>query len=137
MQRWKLDYLRGREGDPLEERKARVTVNSILRCAKSLFSERVLRFVELELPDPLPFEGVEFERVKAPRYRSEIDPKELTQAAFEELGDLEPEQLKIFLLALGVGLRRKEIDTLTWQQLDLERSIIRIETNEHASLKSD
>ncbi|MEM6820317.1 MAG: tyrosine-type recombinase/integrase [Verrucomicrobiota bacterium] len=137
VQQWKLQYLKEREGNPAEERSARVTVNSSIRCAKSLFSERLLKFIDLKLPDPLPFEGVEFERVgRATRYRSEIDPAALTKDAFEELRESAPEQFKIFLLAITVGLRRAEIDTLVWRQIDDANAVIRIETHEYAQLKT-
>lgn len=137
IQQWKLRYLRQRGDNPVEERKARTTLNTIIRCAKSLFSKKILKFVELELPDTLPFDGIEFERVGRTRYKSEIDPVQLTADAFDELKDQHPEQFKIFLLALGVGLRRKEIDTLTWSQLEPERGIIRVETHEYVSLKTE
>ena len=138
VQQWKLDYLKRRAGDPSEEKSARVTLNSNLRCAKSLFSQKILKFIDLNLPDPLPFEGVEFERVgRATRYRSKIDPSVLTQNAFEELKDDHPEQFKIFLLAIAVGLRRGEIDSLTWPQIDTERAVIRVEAHEYAQLKTE
>lgn len=40
-------------------------------------------------------------------------------------------------LALFAGLRRDEIDTLTWKQIDFANHTIRIETNEFTRAKSD
>ena len=74
VQQWKLKYLANRADDPLEEKKARTTLNSIIRCAKALFSKKALRFVEIDLPEPLPFEGIDFEQVRTTRYKSQIDP---------------------------------------------------------------
>jgi integrase len=43
---------------------------------------------------------------------------------------------KVILLGLGAGLRRSEIDTLMWDQIDWERRVISIETTEHTGTKS-
>jgi integrase len=40
------------------------------------------------------------------------------------------------LLALAGGLRRGEIDSLAWHQIDFEHSVIRIEPSETANLKT-
>jgi hypothetical protein len=44
---------------------------------------------------------------------------------------------KAFCLALFAGLRRDEIDTLTWKQIDFANHTIRIETNEFTRAKSE
>jgi len=44
---------------------------------------------------------------------------------------------RAFCLALFAGLRRDEIDTLTWKQIDFANSVIRIETNEFTRAKSE
>lgn len=48
-----------------------------------------------------------------------------------------PEMFKAFCLALFAGLRRDEIDTLTWKQIDFTNHTIRIETNEFTRAKSE
>ena len=48
-----------------------------------------------------------------------------------------PEMFKAFCLALFAGLRRDEIDTLTWKQIDFANHTIRIETNEFTRAKSE
>ncbi len=48
-----------------------------------------------------------------------------------------PEMFKAFCLALFAGLRRDEIDTLTWKQIDFVHHLIRIETNEFTHAKSE
>jgi integrase len=40
------------------------------------------------------------------------------------------------LLALAAGLRKGEIDTLSWHQIDFTRGVIRVEHTDKASLKS-
>ena len=43
---------------------------------------------------------------------------------------------KVVLLALGAGLRRDEIYTLQWKQIQWHRNAITIETTEHGGTKS-
>jgi len=40
------------------------------------------------------------------------------------------------LIALAAGLRKGEIDTLNWHQIDFERGLIRVEHTDTANLKS-
>lgn len=47
------------------------------------------------------------------------------------------QMFQIFCLALFAGLRRDEIDTLTWKQIDFAQQLIRIETNEFTRAKSE
>jgi hypothetical protein len=64
--------------------------------------------VNFSLPDPLPFDGVQFEPWQSMKYRSTIDIEALIKAANKELRATAPEGYKVFLLAVAVGLRRKE-----------------------------
>lgn len=151
VQKWKLAYVRENAGNDLaKERSAKVTANSILRKAKGLFSKNVLPFVEksLALPDPLPLEGVKFFPRQSTRYVSKIDFGALVGKAFKELPDLTPEPregeeptpgepFKIFLLAMGAGLRAKEIDSLLWRQVDLKAETISIEATPYFKPKSE
>lgn len=139
VQRWRVAYIRKAEGNPLQEKRARVTVNSILRNSKSLFSERkILRHMRsVPLPSPLPLAGVELDTVRPGRYKSEISADLLITAARNELAQEQPEAFKIFMLALGAGLRRDEIDSLLWDQVNWEAARIKVETNAHTAAKSD
>jgi integrase len=47
------------------------------------------------------------------------------------------QMFRAFCLALLAGLRRDEIDTLTWSQIDFSAHSIRIETNEYTRAKSE
>ena len=85
MQKWKLAFLKRAGSNPTKQRRAKTNVNSFLRQAKSLFSKKALRFLTLKLPDPLPFDGVQFEPRQSMRYHSVIDPWTLIAAAQVEL----------------------------------------------------
>jgi len=137
VQAWKVRYLKAHESNPAQYKRAKRTVNSLLRNSKALFGKKSLRFIELSLPDPLPFDGIEFEKVGKPHYKSEFNSDELIKDAQGELADSQPEAYKIFILALAAGLRRGEIDTLMWSQVDFESKAIRIEATAYGGTKSD
>ena len=89
---WKMDYVKAAGHDPRALAKARHTVNSNIRCSKALFAPRILkRLRDVELPDPLPFSEVEFEKQGSMRYRSQIDPEALFIAARSELFEAKPD----------------------------------------------
>jgi integrase len=138
---WRDAYV-GRHPSGSEERThAEHTVNGILRNARALFAKRVLKRVlskcsNLALPSPLPFEGVEFipERESDYFYTSEVDAKQLIEDAFKELSG---NHLLIFVLAIGAGLRRNEIDKLPWAHVDLPTGTVTIAPTKYGRLKSD
>jgi len=117
-------------------RRAKVSVNSLIRQAKCLFSPKITRHLELELPDPLPFHGIEFEPRPSLKYRSGFDVHKVIQAAINELSETQPELFKIFLLAVMVCLRRKEIDLLEWESFLWGANVIRIEETKYFYPKS-
>lgn len=136
---WKNKRLRSAEGDPLAKRRAIVTVNSLMRNAKSLFGKKLLPFIEqsVTLPRPLPFEGVALEKEPSLRYISKMDPIAILAKAREELAESEPEAFKVMILALICGLRRAEIDNLLWRAFDFAGSSMRVESSEFHELKSE
>lgn len=144
--KWKVRQLKQASGNPLELKHAGVTIRSILLSSKALFSPSIRRHLIVRLPSRLPFEGVELPEVGKSRYKSEINPGLLLQQAQRELAEgfqgekaplnPRPELFKIVLLALGAGLRRDEIDTLQWKQIQWHRNAIVIETTEHGGTKS-
>jgi hypothetical protein len=134
VQKWKLTFLRRAGSDPLKQRAARISVNSLMRQAKSLFSPTVLKFVSLDIPGSTPFAGVKFEQRQSMRYRSSFDIEQLIEAAQKELPE---EQLKILLLATMAGLRRNEIDKLEWPAFRWREGVIRIEATRYFHPKSE
>jgi len=85
----------------------------------------------------LPFDKVSFEPRQSMRYRSTINVEELTRAAHEELAQKNAPAFLAFLLALGAGLRRIEIDRLEWSAFRWAENVIRIEPTEHFDVKSE
>jgi integrase len=136
VQRWKLAYI-GRAGNaPDARRRAENSAASLIRCARSLFSEKARKYAgaELILPDPLPFAGVELPKKGNTTYQSKIDAGELIAKARQELTG---EPFKIFTLGLLCGLRKREIDLLIWDQVDFTKGLIRIERTEYFQPKSE
>lgn len=151
VQQWKLAYVKRAGDDPLKQRSAKNSANSILRKAKALFGRKVLPYVSknLILPDPLPLTGVDLFPRSSMRYVSKIDVKNLILTASSELGSPiadgecrrefthRIEIYKAFLLALFAGLRRKEVDSLLWRQIDFDAGTITIEATPFYSPKTE
>jgi integrase len=138
VQQWKRAFLSRAGEDPIRSRAAKISVNSFLRRAKSLFApDAVKHLSRVQLPSPLPFERVSFEPRQSMRYRSTINVEELTRAAHEELAQKDPPAFLAFLLALGAGLRRIEIDRLEWSAFRWAENVIRIEPTEHFNVKTE
>lgn len=138
VRRWKLAYIRrGGAGGLESEKSARNTANSLIRQARALFSAEILESLgdSIRLPETLPFAGVKLERADC-EYKSRIDPEALTRRAVAELFKTEPEALKVFLLALGAGLRAREIDFLEWRSFDFQAETLSVEPTAFYSLKT-
>jgi len=137
---WKLAFVASRSAnDENKARSARNTANATLRSAKSLFSKKLLRFItqRLELPSPLPFDGVEFFPRQSMRYVSTMDVKKIIAEAGTQLATTDSEAFKAFILCLFAGLRRNEADKLRWSSVDLDAGFIRIEAHEHFAPKAE
>src|SRR5262249_34843568 len=119
IQKWREDFIASAGPDPVRQRSARVSVNSFLREARALFSDHYTQELDtVVLPDPRPFSGLKLEKRSMPRYQSGFDLLALIKSACLELADSEPEQFKVFVLAVMAGLRRGEIDKLQWSQFN-------------------
>lgn len=136
VQRWKVDYIAKAGNAPDARQRASNSAASLLRCARSLFSAKARKYAaaELILPDPLPFAGVELPRKGSTAYQSKIDAATLIESANAEL---EGEVFKVFCLGLCCGLRKREIDLLTWTQVDFRKGVIRLERTEYFEPKSE
>jgi len=139
VQAWKRGFIArvGGEGDPIRQRSARTSVNSLLRRAKSLFAPDNLKHLSITLPSPLPFEGIAFEPRQSMRYRSSINAAKLTKAAQKELAQSDEPVFLAFLLGLGAGLRRIEIDRLEWRAFHWNHNAIRIEPTQYFDVKTE
>ena len=111
--------------------------SEFLRQARSLFSPKLLRHLNVQLPSPLPLSGVEYEPRQSLKYHSDFDVMALIGTAASELSGSCPELFKIFLLGVMVGLRRKEIDLLEWPSFRWDRGVIRIEPTRYFHPKSE
>ena len=131
--KWRIAFVKKAGADPIKQRQARISCNSIMRQTKSLFAPRLLAHVTMQKPDKLPFEGVSFYKRESMRYRSTVDINALVSDAQRELPQ---EQLKIFLLGAMAGLARNEIDKLQWQAFRWNDGVIRIEATKHFTPKS-
>jgi hypothetical protein len=135
---WRAEFIRRKATDPLREKSARISVGSFILRARALFSaETTVRVRDtVELPEPLPFNGVKVETVDAARYRATFAFAGLLESARQELATARPEQYKIFLLGAMAGLRRNEIDCLPWAAFRWGEGVIRVETTEFYRPKS-
>jgi integrase len=132
---WKKAFLAKYPADPVSQRKARISVNSLLRRAKSLYAPKYL--AHLPPVGSSPFQGVSFEKKPSQRYRSSFNVFSLIEAANRELANQEPELFKIFCLASMAGLRRAEIDLLEWSAFRWDEGVIRIEPTKFFQPKSE
>ena len=137
VQKWKVAFIRAAGDSPSAQQSAKRTVNSYIRCSRSLFSSKTLKFLRIELPALLPFAGVELEKSGSMRYSSTLDVQKLIEQAREELKINEVEAYKIFLLGLFAGLRRAEIDGLEWSAIDWQNHSIRVNYTDVLHVKAD
>jgi integrase len=132
IRKWKRDVI-AKAGNVIARKHATTAVNSTLRQARSLFGERkVLKFIQIPHN---PFKDVEFESRMDMRFHGAgIDAPTLLRRAMKDLGQ---EELKAFLLAIAIGLRRKEADLLEWSSFNFAESTIEIKPTENYGLKTE
>lgn len=138
VRRWKTRSIDRAGNNAALRRQYTISVNSTLRQARCLFGQRkVLKYMP-EIPRPHLFEGVEFApRVDMKFYGTGIDAPTLLRRAIDELNnDERREELKAFLLAIALGLRRKEVDLLEWSSFDFGAGIVQVQPTEHYALKT-
>lgn len=139
VQQWKIDFLKSANPDPISQRQKKVSCNTTLRQAKSLFAPDVLANLgnAVELPPVLPFSKIQFEPRQSLKYAGGLDIDKLIAAAGNDLAQSAPEQFKIFLLGCMAGLRRREIDLLEWSSFLWDSNEIEIKETKHFKAKSD
>jgi hypothetical protein len=135
--RWKRKRIASMGHAPAEIASARRTVNSYIRCARSLFCPSMVRELKgLKLPVLLPFTGVDLEESGSQKYISKINVQALIFAAQDELKSVDPEAYKAFLLGLFAGMRKAEIDSAEWWMLDFDAKVLRLEETQWLHLKT-
>lgn len=135
--RWKRDRIASAGNAPVAQASARRTVNSYIRCSRSLFVPAVVRELNnLKLPATLPFDGVELEETGSQKYVSKINVQTFIADAKKDLKSADPEAYKVFLLGLFAGMRKAEIDSVEWQMLDFNANVIQLEETEWLHLKT-
>lgn len=139
VRKWRKKFITKAGNDKLKIRTATRSANSFINNAKCLFAPKHLKIIEkvIELPETLPFEDIRLEGGRVARYKSEIDPEILLVGAKNELAKKYPEQYLIFLLALGAGLRRNEIDKLEWSSILWSDDKIRVQTTRYFQPKTE
>jgi integrase len=135
---WRANFMKRGSTNPLKEKSARISANSFIGRARSLFGTEIISCVRdlVEIPSPVPFAGVKVQRVHVTRYHSDFNVETLLESAREELATAKPEQFKIFLLGAMAGLRRNEIDKLPWSAFRWEEGVIHIQATEFFRPKS-
>jgi len=137
IKQWRTSYIARNDHNPIKRGSAQQTAASIIRSAKALFSPKLIRHLGITLPSPLPFDGVDLGKRPRTRYKSKVNAPLLATLAHQELKEAEPEQFKIFLLAFGAGMRRSEIDRLTWKQFNWRQGTITVESSEYGTVKTE
>jgi integrase len=129
--KWKLDTLAQAEQTEVARNKRKISINTCLRNARSLFGKRITKLAGLELPSPLPFAGVDFFGGVDQRYFSAFDIRKLLLKAKEKLSLMDPDAYSVVLLAAFAGLRRREIDLLEWPSIDFKNQMIQLRITDY------
>jgi integrase len=108
----------------------RISANSYLRTAKSLFSPKLLKRTGFKLAS-IPFKDVEFFGGTDSRYFSDFDIRKVLTAAQAELAPFDADAYSVILLSAVAGLRRGEIDLLEWPSIDFKHGAIQLRVTEY------
>ncbi len=133
---WRNAYVAKADTDPVARKSAERSAASNIRSARALFTEDVVRLLKLNLP-PNPFLGVKLKDPGPQRYHSDINPEWLFACATRELRTDRPQVFLALFLCLWAGLRRKEADLLTWEQVDFAEGRIHIRRTAHFEPKTE
>jgi integrase len=137
VRRWKTRSIDKAKNNAILRKQYTISVSSTLRQGRSLFGERKILKHLPEVSRPHLFEGVEFApRVDMKFYGAGIDAPTLLRRAIEQLSGERREECKAFLLAIALGLRRKEADLLEWSSFDFAASTVVVQPTEHYALKT-
>lgn len=129
VRKWKKKRLKGLEGEA--ESRALNTANSIIADARSLFGKKILPEVGIGFKTT-PLSGLVVSNIESQKFEHQVDYDQLVQTAVNEL---EGDQLCVFVLAAGCGLRRSEIDRLRGEDIDLKAGTIRVTNTPDGKVK--
>jgi hypothetical protein len=127
---WKMEFLRAAGNDQVAINKRKISINTYLRNAKSLFADKVVKSTGLELSAPRPFHEIDFFGGTDSRYFSKFDIREFLAVAKERLLPMDPDAYSVVLLSAFAGLRRIEIDLLEWPSIDFNAGAIQLRYTE-------
>jgi len=134
---WQRKHVAAAGLSPVAIAAAKRTVNSYLRCARSLFSTRIVSALkDLDIPSKLPLVGLALLEAAGTKYVSKVNAGALIVAARNELRQTDVEAYKAFLLCLFAGMRKGEIDLLEWGMVDFRTGAILLEQTEWLHLKT-
>ena len=133
---WRNEYVAKAGAEPIKRKSAERSAASYLRCARSLFTQDVLRALKVQTP-PNPFAGVKLKDPGPQRYHSDVSAEWILACAREELQPSKPQQYLALFLCLFAGLRRKEADLLTWEQINFGQRQIHIRRTPHFEPKTE
>ena len=133
---WRNHYVTKAGDDPVVRKSAERSAASYLRCARALFAPDVTAVLQVKLPAN-PFAGVKLKDPGPQRYHSEVNPEWLLACAEREFRVKEPQRYLALFLCLWAGLRRKEADLLTWEQIDFKQAQIHVRRTAHFEPKTE
>ena len=115
------------EEDFTKQRSSQISANSFLTCCRSVFGKKVIGAMRerLELSESIPFDEATKFKIGKKKYESDVNIEKLISKAYRELRGIDQDQQwLIFLLSVGAGLRRGEVDVLIWDQIDFKENVI-------------
>lgn len=131
IERWRLRRVEA-AGDHLAQHSTKVTLNTLCRFSKALFSPKVMKQIGLSVANP--FKDIGYLKAQPKKYQPTFDVRTLFKNAEAELG---LEEKKVFLLGVCCGLRRREIDYLEWPSFDWQKNAIVIRETKWFGAKTD
>lgn len=133
---WRNRYVAKAGTDPVKRKSAERSAASCLRCARALFAPNITATLRVKTA-PNPFAGVRLKDPGPQRYHSEVNPEWLLVRAKRELREKRPQEYLALNLCLWAGLRRKEADLLTWEQIDFPAGQIHVRRTPHFEPKTE
>lgn len=124
---WRREQLEDAKKNPAKRKRLEISADTVINHSRSIWKHSGL---------PSPFEGLKWKQTTR-RFQPTVDAPTLLFWAEEELAQEHKEQFRALTLCLFLGLRKREADCLTWEQVDFEAGKVRIETTEYFKPKSE